>query len=84
MRFVHRLVVAIYIISVGGFGLFWLLPLLGTDGPLPWSFGFYLQTVIACQIPATIIAGLIYLAVWVIPHSPDRTAILSVRFSTLI
>src|SRR5260370_30224399 len=65
MRFVHRLVVAIYVISIGWFSLLFLPSLLGTAGPPAWSVGPYLQTIVLCQIPATIIAGLIYLAAWV-------------------
>ena len=64
MRLVHRLVVVIYVLSIGWFSLLWLPSLLGTAGPPAWSAGFYLQTVILCQIPATILAGLVYLATW--------------------
>lgn len=28
--------------------------------------GLYLQTVVLCQIPVTLVAGLIYLAAWVV------------------
>ena len=66
MRFVHRLIAAIYIISIGYFSLIFLGSLLGSGGPPPWSFGFYLQTIIICQIPATIIAGLVYLTAWLV------------------
>jgi hypothetical protein len=64
MRFVHRLVVVIYVISIGWFALLFLPSLLGSGGPPPISWGMYLRAIILCQIPATIIAGLVYLAAW--------------------
>jgi len=66
MRFVHRLVVVIYVISIGYFSLIFLGSLLGSGGPPAWSFGFYVYTVFLCQIPATIIAGLVYLVAWLV------------------
>ena len=57
MRFVHRLVVAIYAISIGWFSLMFLPLLLGSGGPPPISWG-YIDTIALCQIPATIIAAL--------------------------
>ena len=61
MRFVHRLVVAIYAISIGWFSLMFLPLLLGSGGPPPISWGRYIDTIALCQIPATIIPDLVYL-----------------------
>jgi hypothetical protein len=69
MRFVHRLVIVIYVISIGYFSLIFLGSLLGTGGPPPWSVGYYVQTIIICQIPATILAGLVYLTAWLVRGS---------------
>jgi hypothetical protein len=69
MRFVHRLVVVIYVISIGWFSLLFLPSLLGTGGPPPMPWGMYLQSVVLCQIPATILAGLVYLAAWLVRGS---------------
>ena len=69
MRFVHRLVVAIYVISIGWFALMFLPLLLGSGGPPPISWGRYIDTIALCQIPATIIAGLVYLTAWVVRGS---------------
>jgi hypothetical protein len=35
--------------------------LLGSGGPPPISWGGYMETIALCQIPATIIAALVYL-----------------------
>jgi len=64
MRFVHRVAVVIYIVSIGWFALLWLPSLLGTGGPPPWPWGRYLAAIIECQIPATILVGLVYLVAW--------------------
>ena len=64
MRSVHRLVVVIYLVSIGGFSLLFLPVLLGTAGPPPMPFGTYLRTILLCQIPATILAGLVYAIAW--------------------
>ena len=66
MRFVHRLVAVIYVISIGYFSLLFLGSLLGSGGPPAWSGAYYVQTIILCQIPATIIAGLVYLTAWLV------------------
>jgi hypothetical protein len=66
MRFVHRLVVVIYIISMGRFSLMFLPSLLGSGGPPPISWGRYIDTIALCQIPATIIASLVYLTAWLV------------------
>jgi len=72
MRFVHRLVIAIYVVSIGGFSLLFLPVLLGTAGPPPMPWGTYLRTIMLCQIPATLLAGLVYAIAWLF-RGPRRT-----------
>jgi hypothetical protein len=73
MNLTHRLVGAVYIVSIGWFSLLFLPALLGTAGPQPMQAGRYLLTIIECQIPATVIATLIYLMAWIIRGSPRNT-----------
>jgi hypothetical protein len=65
VKIVHRLAVAIYIVSIGWFALLWLPSLLGTAGPPAWTWGRYLIAIVECQIPATIIGAVVYLVTWV-------------------
>ena len=66
MRFIHRLVIVIYVIRIGWFAFLFLPSLLGTAGPPPMPVGCYILTLIECQIPATIIVALLYLLTWLV------------------